>query len=71
MMTALLDKIKDEPVLVTALVQALVVLGVEFGLDLSSGQQGAILAVCAAVLAFVARSQVVPARNVDLFTKAD
>ena len=70
-MNAILEKIKNEPVAVTALAQALLVLGVEFGLDLSDKQQGAILAVCAAVLALVARQQVTPTRTVDLFTKAD
>ena len=70
-MNAIIEKIKNEPVAVTALVNALLVLGVEFGLDLSDKQQGAILAVCAAVLALVARQRVTPTRTVDLFTKAD
>ena len=70
-MNAIIEKIKNEPVAVTALVQALIVLGVEFGLNLSDKQQGAILAVCATVLALVARQQVTQTRTVDLFTKAD
>lgn len=67
----ILDKIKNEPVLATALVQAVLILGVNFGLDLTDGQQAAILGFAAAVLALVARSQVVPTRNVDLATKAN
>ena len=50
--------------LVTALVQALLILAVNFGLHLSHAQEGAILGVTGAVLAFVARSQVTPSSKV-------
>ena len=41
-------------------VQALIVLGVSFGLQLSSDQTAAILAVTAVVLGLITRSQVTP-----------
>lgn len=56
----MIDKIRSEPVLVTGLVQAVLALVASFGLDLSTDQIGAILAVTAAVLAFIARSKVTP-----------
>jgi hypothetical protein len=49
-----------EPAMVLALVQAVIVLGVAFGLKLSAEQTGAILAVTALVLGLVTRSQVSP-----------
>lgn len=59
----MLDKIKNEPVLVTALVQAVLGLIVAFGVDLTGEQTAAVLAVTAAVLGFVARSRVSPTRG--------
>ena len=56
----MLEKIKSEPVLVVAFVQAVLVLLVAFGLDLTKEQAAAILGVTGAVLAFVARSKVTP-----------
>ena len=49
-----------EPAMVLALVQAIIVLGVAFGLRLSAEQTGAILAVTALVLGLITRSQVSP-----------
>ena len=60
----MVEKIKNEPVLITALVQALLILAVNFGLHLSHAQEGAILGATGAVLAFVARSQVTPSSKV-------
>jgi hypothetical protein len=60
----MLEKIKNEPVVVTALVGALLALGVEFGLPLTQGQETAIQAVVVAVLALFARSQVTPSSKV-------
>lgn len=60
----MVEKIKNEPVLVTALVQAVLVLAVSFGVHLSEGQSAAILGITGAVLAFVARSQVTPSSKV-------
>lgn len=59
-MSAVVDKIKTEPVLVTAFVQAVLALVVSFGLELSPEQIGGILAVTGAALAFFARAKVVP-----------
>jgi len=56
----MIEKIRREPVMVSALVQAALALGISFGLNLSNEQVGSILAVTAALLAFVARSRVSP-----------
>lgn len=56
----MLDRIRREPVLVSGLVQALLAAAVAFGVDLTDEQVGALLAVTAAVLALVTRSQVSP-----------
>lgn len=57
------ERIRREPALVVGLVQAILALVVAFGLDLSGEQTAAILAVTAAVLAFVVRSQVTPTQG--------
>jgi hypothetical protein len=59
---SVLEKIRREPALVAGLVQAVLALLVAFGVPLSDVQVGAILAVSAAVLAFVVRSKVTPTR---------
>lgn len=64
-MSTIIERIKNEPVVVTALVQSVVALVVSFGLPLSPEQIGGILAVTAALLAFVARAQVTPTRAID------
>lgn len=64
-MDKIYDRIKNEPVLVTALVQAILAMVVAFGLDLSAEQIGGVLAVTAALLAFVARAKVTPTRTID------
>jgi hypothetical protein len=51
---------KREPVLILAVVQAVVYLVTEFGVDLTDRQQAAILGVVAAVLTLVARQSVTP-----------
>jgi len=50
-----------EPAMVVALVQAIIVLAVSFGLALSQEQTAAILALTAVVLGLITRSQVSPA----------
>jgi hypothetical protein len=60
----MIDKIKDEPVLVVAAVQALLGLLLAFGVGLSEQQVAAILTATGALLAFVARSKVTPTRHV-------
>lgn len=59
----MLERIKDEPALVAAVVQAVLALVVAFGLPLTDEQVGAILALSAAVLGLFVRSKVVPQRR--------
>lgn len=54
------DRIKAEPVLVSALVQASLGLAVAFGLGLTDKQVAAILAFSAAALALFVRRRVTP-----------
>lgn len=61
----MLDRIKNEPALALGLVQTVLGLVLAFGLDLSNEQVGAIMAVTAAVLALVTRSQVTPTASAD------
>lgn len=56
----MIDRIKNEPAVVLGLVQAIIALVVAFGLDLTGEQTASILAVTAAVLAFVVRQRVTP-----------
>ena len=59
-MNALIKRIKNEPVLVTGLVTAIIALLLAFGVPVTQEQAGAILALVAALLAFVARAKVTP-----------
>lgn len=59
----MIDIIRREPVLTMTLVEAAVLLVTEFGLDLTGGQQAAILGFVGAVLALIVRSSVTPAVN--------
>ena len=56
----MIDRIRNEPVLVTAFVAAVLVMLVEAGLPISDGLSHAITGVVVAGLAFVARSRVSP-----------
>lgn len=56
----MLEKIRNEPALVTTLVGALLVLLVQAGLPISDGLATAITTVVVALLAFVVRSRVTP-----------
>ena len=53
-----------EPAMVVAFVQAVIVLAISFGLQMTPDQQGAILAVVAIVLGLITRSQVSPTGGV-------
>ena len=53
-----------EPAMVLALVQAVIALGVAFGLSLAPDQVGAILAVTAVILGLITRSRVSPVSTV-------
>lgn len=55
--------IQEEPVLVQAVVQALVAFGVAFGWNLTDTQVATILALSAAILGLLARRQVTPLAN--------
>lgn len=56
----MIEKLNNEPVLISGLVQAALGLALAFGLDLSTEQVGGILACTAAVLAIVCRGRVSP-----------
>lgn len=62
-MDALIERVRNEPVLVTAFLQAVLGLLLAFGVDLTNEQVGSIMAVTAAGLAFVARRKVKPVRS--------
>lgn len=55
-----MDRIKNEPALVLAVVQAVLGLVVAFGFDLTGEQTAAVLTVTAAVLGLIVRSRVTP-----------
>lgn len=59
----MLERVKNEPVLVLAFVEALLGLLLAFGVDLTTAQNTAILVFTGAVLAFAARRRVVPVRK--------
>jgi hypothetical protein len=52
--------LRNEPALLTAVVQAVIAVAVSFGLDLSTEQVGALLALNAAVAALILRQRVSP-----------
>lgn len=56
----MLNIIKREPALVSGLIAAIIALVTAFGMHLSEEQVGGIMAVVAALLAFITRSQVTP-----------
>lgn len=53
-----------EPAMIVALVQAVIVLAVSFGLQLTTEQTAAILAITAVVLGLITRTQVSPSSSV-------
>lgn len=59
----ILEKVRNNPVLVTGFVSALITLLAAFGLNLSAEQVAAIGAFVTAALAFVARAKVTPVRK--------
>jgi len=62
-MDAFIERVRREPVLITGFLQAVLGLLLAFGIDLSTEQIGAIMALTAAGLAFVARRKVTPVRG--------
>jgi hypothetical protein len=59
-MDAITDRIKHEPVLTLALIQAAVAMAVGFGLGWTGEQVALVTAFAAALLGFIARSRVTP-----------
>ena len=59
-MEAIIERLRDEPVLVTTFVGALLGLLVVFGVPISDEQKTAIIVLITAVLAIFARSKVTP-----------
>lgn len=59
-MARILDRLRNEPVLVTTLIGALLVLLVQAGLPISDELQNAITGVVVAALALFARANVTP-----------
>jgi hypothetical protein len=64
-MMGLLLKLKDEPVLVSSFVAAVVSLLVAFGVDISADQKAAVIGCVGAALALFTRSQVTPNSKVE------
>ena len=60
------DRIANEPVILSALVAAILVLLVEFNVPLSEGQIQAIQGLIIALCAIFARSKVSPTRKLNL-----
>lgn len=63
-MDAIIERVKNEPALVTGLIAAILSLAIAFGVDLSEAQQTAVLGVAFAVMAIVTRAQVTPNRKI-------
>jgi hypothetical protein len=62
-MAALWSLVRQQPVYSQGVIQAIIALAVSFGLQLTSGQVGALTAATAAVLAFLTQTQVTPIVN--------
>lgn len=63
-MNSIITAIRKEPALVSGFVSAVIALAIAFGLNLSTEQVGAIMALVAAGLAIITRSQVTPNASV-------
>ena len=59
-MSAILAKVRREPALLVAFVTAVLILLTEFGVELTSGQQAAIIGVIIAIGAIIVRQSVTP-----------
>lgn len=70
-MKTLIERLRNEPVLLTTLVQAVLTLVVAFGLNLSTAQNIAILGVTTAGLAIFARSKVAPVAALEELAAAE
>ena len=61
-MSRLLNLVRTEPAVFLAAVQALIVLAAQFGLNLTAGEQGGLLAATSALLALVTAAMTHPFR---------
>lgn len=59
-MSVLIERIRNEPVLVYTVIGAGLVLLTEFGINVTDSQQAAIIGFVVALMALVARSKVTP-----------
>lgn len=62
-MNAIIERIRNEPVLVTTLIGCVLTALVAFNVPLTQEQVVALVAVAAAIMAILARSQVTPVRK--------
>lgn len=60
-----MNVIKNEPVLIQSLVQAILGLFLAFGINISNEQTGSIMAVVAVILAIIARMFVTPTNKLN------
>jgi hypothetical protein len=60
-----MNVIKNEPVLIQSLVQAILGLFLAFGVNISNEQTGSIMAVVAVILAIIARMFTVPTNKLN------
>lgn len=61
-MNEIIEKIRNEPVLVTTLIGAVLTALVAFNVPLTQEQVVALVAIAAAIMAIIARAQVTPVR---------
>jgi ascorbate-specific PTS system EIIC-type component UlaA len=66
--TALVEKIRREPALLVAFVTAVLIALTEFGVDMTTGQQAAIVGVVIAIGSIIVRQSVTPNVNVGALT---
>lgn len=66
-MDAIIERIRNEPVLVTTLIGSVLTALVVFNVPLTQEQVAALVAIAAAVMAIVARAQVTPVGSVPDF----
>lgn len=67
----ILERLRNEPALVSGFLAALATLTASFGFEMSTEQTGAIMAVVIAALAVFTRQQVTPVRKLSPTTEAE
>lgn len=61
----IIERMKNEPVAVMSIIEAILAVVVVFGLALTTAQVAAVLGLAGAILTFIARQQVTPTRKLD------